>query len=555
MSGTISVLLHQFNAVVGDIEGNAAEIINGIEEARRRGARILLAPELCLTGYPPEDLLFRPILGSMITDACSKIADAAGSQLTVFFGAPTEGNKNSVENLPDDTSVNSRALYNSCLILNGGIWEPEYHKQALPNYQVFDEKRYFLPGREARVVNIDGLKIALLVCEDIWVSSIFWQAVQAGADVIFIINASPFSEGKSEERLALLKSRVIESGTALIYVNLVGGQDDLVFDGGSICLDYDGSVIGQAPFFEPFSLLVSIGKKRIFANYLAFVPDKNEMLYQALVTSLRDYLKKTGFEKIILGLSGGIDSAVTLAIAASVVSPENIHAVMMPYSYTAGISVEDAQKQANNLGVKFSIMPINPVVDCFFEVLSSDFDGIKVDITEENLQSRTRGVLLMALSNKFGSLVLTTGNKSEMAVGYSTLYGDMAGGFSVLKDLWKTRVYELARHINSRQSYEIIPSRVLYRPPTAELSENQLDSDSLPPYGILDKVLAMYIEKDMCPKEISEEGFEIDVVLKICKLVDGSEYKRRQSAIGTRVTGRGFGRDRRYPIANRWTSS
>jgi NAD+ synthase (glutamine-hydrolysing) len=370
-------------------------------------------------------------------------------------------------------------------------------------------------------------------------------------DLILVVNASPFAEGKFDERLDHLKHRASVNQVPIAYVNLVGGQDELIFDGGSLVVDRDGEIIAQATFFAEDRLDVVWDGQHLIGDRVEHTPSDDALLYQALVTGVRDYFSKTGFRKAVLGLSGGIDSALTLAVAVDALGADNVHAVMMPYLYTADISVTDAKRQAEILGCEFSIVPIEPMVREFMQTLAPFFDGHPVDTTEENLQSRCRGVLLMALSNKTGALVLTTGNKSEMAVGYATLYGDMAGGFAVLKDVWKTRVYDLARFVN--RATEVIPERVIVRPPSAELAPGQEDSDSLPPYDRLDTMLSLYIESDVSPDEIIDAGFDPVEVKRMCRLVDINEYKRRQSAVGPRVTVRGFGRDRRYPIANRWS--
>ncbi|NBS12341.1 MAG: NAD+ synthase, partial [Gammaproteobacteria bacterium] len=436
-------------------------------------------------------------------------------------------------------------LHNSLVVCQDGEVLTTYHKQSLPNYQVFDEHRYFVPGNQPCCLEVDGLRLGLLICEDVWVPSVVAATREAGAEILIVANASPFAEGKSRERRAHLIDRVQRSGVPLIYLNTVGGQDELVFDGGSMVLNAAGELVAQAPYFESAVLPVVLEKTAVRADWNSAVPSDDALLYQALVTGVRDYVGKTGFKSVLLGLSGGIDSALTLQIAADALGPERVHAVMMPYTYTAEMSIEDAQAQAARLGVQFSVTPIEPMVTAFMDGLAPYFEGHGVDTTEENLQSRCRGVVLMALSNKLGALVLTTGNKSEMAVGYATLYGDMAGGFAVLKDVWKTRVYALARYVN--RDKEWIPTRVIIRPPSAELAP-----DSLPPYPVLDAMLARYIEQDQTPDEISAAGFAADDVRRMCRLVDINEYKRRQAAVGTRVTGRGFGRDRRYPIANGW---
>lgn len=549
MTPTVACALMQMNARVGDVSGNTAQILDAIAAARSDGTRVLITPELALTGYPPEDLLLRPALMTRIEDALRTIA-AASVGMTVIVGAPQRAAQDASEWALGHQTAGPARLHNSLVVCQDGEVVTTYHKQSLPNYQVFDEHRYFVPGNQPCCLEVDGLRLGLLICEDVWVPSVVAATREAGAEILIVANASPFAEGKSRERRAHLIDRVQRSGVPLIYLNTVGGQDELVFDGGSMVLNAAGELVAQAPYFESAVLPVVLEKTAVRADWNSAVPSDDALLYQALVTGVRDYVGKTGFKSVLLGLSGGIDSALTLQIAADALGPERVHAVMMPYTYTAEMSIEDAQAQAARLGVQFSVTPIEPMVTAFMDGLAPYFEGHGVDTTEENLQSRCRGVVLMALSNKLGALVLTTGNKSEMAVGYATLYGDMAGGFAVLKDVWKTRVYALARYVNRDQEW--IPTRVITRPPSAELAPGQEDADSLPPYPVLDAMLARYIEQDQTPDEISAAGFAADDVRRMCRLVDINEYKRRQAAVGTRVTGRGFGRDRRYPIANGW---
>ena len=549
MTPTVACALMQMNARVGDVSGNTAQILDAIAAARSEGTRVLITPELALTGYPPEDLLLRPALMTRIEDALRTIA-AASEGMTVIVGAPQRAAQDASEWALGHQTAGPARLHNSLVVCQDGEVLTTYHKQSLPNYQVFDEHRYFVPGNQPCCLEVDGLRLGLLICEDVWVPSVVAATREAGAEILIVANASPFAEGKSRERRAHLIDRVQRSGVPLIYLNTVGGQDELVFDGGSMVLNAAGELVAQAPYFESAVLPVVLEKTAVRADWNSAVPSDDALLYQALVTGVRDYVGKTGFKSVLLGLSGGIDSALTLQIAADALGPERVHAVMMPYTYTAEMSIEDAQAQAARLGVQFSVTPIEPMVTAFMDGLAPYFEGHGVDTTEENLQSRCRGVVLMALSNKLGALVLTTGNKSEMAVGYATLYGDMAGGFAVLKDVWKTRVYALARYVN--RDKEWIPTRVIIRPPSAELAPGQEDADSLPPYPVLDAMLARYIEQDQTPDEISAAGFAADDVRRMCRLVDINEYKRRQAAVGTRVTGRGFGRDRRYPIANGW---
>lgn len=550
MAENLQIRLLQMDATVGDFQGNVQKLVTACEEARAAEISVLVAPELALSGYPPEDLLLRPALAGKMQTALDAL-QSASQGLMLVVGGPTEAHADpSLWRLGHQTAGPAR-LYNSALVCVDGKVLAPYHKQSLPNYQVFDERRYFIPGMEPRIVTVQGVRFGLLVCEDVWVPEIVEATCVAGVDVLLVINASPFAEAKHQERLVHLIDRAATNRVAIAYVNLIGGQDELVFDGGSFAVDASGAVIAQAPFFAESVLDLHWSDAHLQGSAQASIPSDECLLYDALVCGVRDYFRKTGFTKAVLGLSGGIDSALTLAVACDALGAEQVHAVMMPYTYTAEISVSDAQAQAERLGCEFSIVPIEPMVSSLMAGLSPFFEGLPVDTTEENLQSRCRGVLLMALSNKTGALVLATGNKSEMAVGYATLYGDMAGGFAVLKDVWKTRVYALARYVNRDQ--EIIPERVITRPPSAELAPDQADSDSLPPYDVLDAMLALYIESDLTPDDIIARGFEASDVRRMCRLVDISEYKRRQAAIGPRVTSRGFGRDRRYPIANQWT--
>ena len=550
MMRTACIRLLQMDAVVGDFDANLQKLADAAESARQDGVSILIAPELALTGYPPEDLLLRPALIDKLNASESRLCEIS-RDLTLMVGAPSELVRESSAWDLGNNSARPASLWNSLIVYNDGVRVTTYHKQSLPNYQVFDERRYFVAGSEPQICDIDGMRIGLLVCEDVWVPEIVEATCKLGVDCIVVVNASPFAENKVVERYEHLKHRARMNQAPIAYVNLVGGQDEIIFDGGSFAVNRAGQIIAQANFFIEDVLDLVWDGSDLTGHSLENVPSSDWMLYQALVTGVRDYFKKTGFKKAILGLSGGIDSALTLAVATDALGAENVHAVMMPYLYTADISVTDAERQAQILGCEFSIVSIEPMVRECMQTLTPFFEGHPVDTTEENLQSRCRGVLLMALSNKTGALVLTTGNKSEMAVGYATLYGDMAGGYAVLKDVWKTRVYDLARFVN--RDCEVIPERVIVRSPSAELAPGQEDSDSLPPYDRLDTMLSLYIESDLSPEEIIESGFDSTEVKRMCRLVDINEYKRRQSAVGPRVTVRGFGRDRRYPIANRWS--
>ena len=550
MTRTSCIRLLQMDAIVGDFDANLQKLTDAAETARQDGVSVLIAPELALTGYPPEDLLLRPALIDKLNASESRLCEISRG-LTLMVGAPSELVRESSAWDLGNNSARPASLWNSLIVYTDGVRVTTYHKQSLPNYQVFDERRYFAAGSEPQICDVDGMRIGLLVCEDVWVPEIVEATCKLGVDCIVVVNASPFAENKVVERYEHLKHRACMNRVPIAYVNLVGGQDELIFDGGSFAVNREGQIIAQANFFTDDVLDLVWDGSDFTGQRLESVPSSDWMLYQALVTGVRDYFQKTGFKKAVLGLSGGIDSALTLAVAADALGAENVHAVMMPYVYTADISVTDAERQAQILGCEFSIVSIEPMVREFMQTLTPFFRGHPVDTTEENLQSRCRGVLLMALSNKTGALVLTTGNKSEMAVGYATLYGDMAGGDAGLKDVWKTRVYDLARFVN--RDREVIPERVIVRPPSAELAPGQEDSDSLPPYNRLDTMLSLYIESDLSPQEIIGSGFDSTEVKRMCRLVDINEYKRRQSAVGPRVTVRGFGRDRRYPIANRWS--
>lgn len=536
----LTLVMAQLDPLVGDIPGNTDRAIEAVREARiEHGADIVVLPELFLTGYPPEDLLLRPAMESRLRHARTRMAEKVVRDVLVIVGYPgrREGH-----------------LWNLAGALYNGEWLGEYAKQALPNYQVFDEQRYFAAGTQPLVIDHKGAKLGLLICEDIWDEAPVRQARDAGADILISLNASPFHQDKPEERLRLLKERAAEAARPLVYVNMIGGQDELVFDGGSACVDARGELCVQAPHWAvglmPVQFVLQQGEwvPQPGETDPEVAPEEN--LYCALVTGLRDYVNKSGFEGVVLGLSGGIDSALSLAIAVDALGPQRVQAVMMPYRYTADISKEDAAEQAKLLGVGYEVLPIEPMVEAFMETLAESFAGTERDTTEENLQSRCRGVLLMAISNKKGLMVLTTGNKSEMAVGYATLYGDMVGGYNAIKDVYKTWVYRLARWRNTQSP--AIPQRVIERPPSAELAPDQQDSDSLPDYDVLDAILVRYIEGDMSAEAIIEAGFERGDVYKVVRLVDRCEYKRRQAPVGVRVTPRGFGRDRRYPIVNGW---
>ena len=539
----MKVVMGQLNTFVGDIKGNTDRVIRVSREADIAGQNILVVfPELTLTGYPPEDLLMRDSLQAQIEHALTRLASELPPQLFVVVGYPRR---------------NDGMLYNAAGVLHGGQMVGEYFKQRLPNYQVFDEKRYFNEGDKPCVVDVAGIKVGITICEDIWHKEPADAARRMGAELLINLNASPFHRGKHKERWQVLAARATEQSIPMIYVNQVGGQDELVFDGGSFAVNADGELAVVAPDFEECCFDLSVERtirgveiaKRAAATALSDVA----AVWQALVLGVRDYVEKNGFPGVVLGLSGGIDSAVTLAVAVDALGSDRVQAVMMPFKYTADMSVEDAGEQASIMGVEYDVISIEPIYEAFTAGLAGQFDGLSVDTTEENLQARCRGVLLMSISNKKHRLVLTTGNKSELAVGYSTLYGDMAGGFDALKDCPKLLVYALARYRNTL-GY-CIPQRVIDRPPSAELAPDQTDQDNLPPYEELDEIIERYVEEDQSPEQIVTAGFAESDVKRVVRLIDLNEYKRRQAPVGVRITTRGFGRDRRYPISWAWRKS
>ncbi|MFK7864766.1 MAG: NAD+ synthase [Pseudohongiellaceae bacterium] len=551
MVGQIKAVLAQQNFVVGDIEGNTQKVIDTSRLAiEQHQADLVVFPELTLTGYPPEDLLLRPSLSIRVEKALNQLM-AAKLPIVAIIGYPEK---------------QADKLFNSLAVIDHGQLVATYRKQCLPNYQVFDELRYFDRGGSPTVVNILGIAVGFTICEDMWDSKPVAQAKEAGAQLMININASPFHTGKQEQREALLSRRSQEGEFPIVYANLVGGQDELVFDGRSMAFDSKGELRFLAPAFVEgiFPLLITVeqedrsaGSQRVeLPKQAVAAPLKMEAeVYQSLVLGVRDYVNKNGFKGVVLGLSGGIDSALTLAIAVDALGAERVKAVMMPFHYTSDLSLSAASVQAKKQKVEYSEISIAPVYKEFMAALDGEFQALEVDVSEQNLQARCRGVLLMAISNKKGLLVLTTGNKSEIAVGYSTLYGDMAGGFDVLKDVSKTLVYRLARFRNEEfgdKPDEIIPQIVIDRPPSAELAPGQEDQDSLPPYDELDQILEFYIEQDMSAQAIIKKGFDEATVRRVLRLVDINEYKRRQSPVGVRLTQRGFGRDRRYPITNAW---
>lgn len=539
------LVMAQLNLLVGDIDANTDRVIAAAQEARdQHGAQMVVFPELTLTGYPPEDLLFRPSLKLRVDRALQRIL-AANLGIYLVLGYPEHRHE---------------VLYNALAVIKEDQLIATYHKQRLPSYEVFDEHRYFQPGREACVVDICGSQVAFTICEDMWEMQPVAQARAAGAQLMININASPYHLNKLRDRQALLQRRSSEGGFPIVYINLVGGQDELVFDGGSMAVDASGNCRRLAPSYEEglYPLHIDIaadGSCALPAQEVAPAQALEEQVYRALVLGVRDYVNKNGFPGVVLGLSGGIDSALTLAIAVDALGRDRVHAVMMPFEYTSQLSLDAAAQQAEGLGVDYQEIAINEVYDAFIKALETEFAGTEAGVAEQNIQARARGVLLMAISNKKGLLVLTTGNKSEIAVGYSTLYGDMAGGFDALKDVSKTLVYKLARYrngIEADQQAEVIPARVITRPPSAELAPGQVDQDNLPPYEELDQILELYVEQDCSAATIIDKGFDAADVRRVLRLVDLNEYKRRQSPVGVRLTRKGFGRDRRYPITNAW---
>ena len=527
----LTIQIAQLDLLVGDVEGNARRVI---EAAGRARADAIVFPELTLTGYPPEDLLLRDDFIERVELALRQVREAA-PRIHLILGYP---------------SRHQGRLYNTAGVLYAGETLVEYHKQKLPNYSVFDEKRYFTPGHSAGLFSLRGVPVGLTICEDIWTEQPAAMARGAGARLLLNLNASPFHTGKAPEREELVGRRAREQAMPIVYANLVGGQDELVFDGGSFVVDGAGELTQRLPYYQeaevPVVFEVSGETLRPLPGELGPPPDELEAIYRTLVLGIRDYVQKNGFNGAILGLSGGIDSALTLALAVDALGPEQVEVVLMPSRYTAPMSIEDAVAEAEALGVEYRTLSIEPAYRAFLEILEEEFAGLPADVTEENIQARCRGILLMAISNKKGRILLTTGNKSEMSVGYATLYGDMAGGFAPIKDVPKTLVYRLSEYRNGLSP--VIPRRVLERPPSAELAPGQQDSDSLPDYAILDPILERYVEQDQSPGQIVAAGFDAGTVARVVRLVDRNEYKRRQAPPGIKITRRAYGRDRRYPL-------
>jgi len=543
MNRSIVVALAQLDLVVGDVSGNTDRMIEYAERARDDlSADLVVFPELSVCGYPPEDLLFHSGLRRRVSDAITRIARSVRG-IAILVGFP---------------EYDADHIFNSCVVFKDGERLACYRKQVLPNYRVFDELRYFKAGQEAAVFSIEGIRIGLNICEDVWQSGPAQAARAAGAEIIVVINGSPYEIDSQRARETVVSKRVRETGIPFVYLNMVGGQDELVFDGGSFVMDANARLLLRAlPFEEGLHVV------RLVAAASAVLPAVDgersiaplycteKSVYEALVTGTRDYVTKHGFPGVVLGLSGGVDSALILAIACDAVGADQVRALMMPFRYTSSMSQEDAATQAAALGVQYDVIPIEPLYAAATDVLTKVFQAQSLDVTEENIQARCRGLLLMAVSNKKGHMLLTTGNKSEMAVGYATLYGDMAGGFAPIKDCSKTLVYRLARYRNSLG--KVIPERVITRPPSAELRPNQKDSDSLPDYTVLDPILEAFIEQDLSVEEIAAAGFDREVVTRVLEMVKRNEYKRRQAPPGIRISGRAFGRDWRYPITSRYT--
>jgi len=535
----LRVALAQINCTVGDISGNAQRIMQAARRAHELGADVLLTPELGLCGYPPEDLLLRPDFYRACDEELQRLSLAlpgVAPGVAVLVGHPlAEGG----------------ARYNAASLLRYGRVETTYRKLRLPNYEVFDEERYFTSGVASCVVDIKGVRCGINICADIWEEGAAESAKSAGAELLFVINASPFHLDKQVRRYEVLRERIANTDIPVVYANLVGGQDELVFDGASFALDADGELALQmAPFVEAIDV-VQFDDGRLARGTLSPWIGSEAAAYEALKLGVRDYLGKNGFPGAIIGLSGGIDSALTLCVAVDALGADKVRAVMMPSPYTSAMSIDDSRAMARRLGIRYDEISIEAAMRSFDAMLAPQFTGLAADATEENIQARIRGMILMALSNKHGSIVLTTGNKSEMAVGYATLYGDMAGGFAVIKDIYKTFVYRLSRYRNKIS--EVIPANIIIRPPSAELKPGQLDQDTLPPYEVLDAIIEAYMERDLSPREIIAGGQSEADVRRVVAMLKRNEYKRRQAPLGIRITKRGFGKDWRYPITSRYT--
>ena len=529
------IAIAQLNQVVGDLEGNAARIIDAVSAAKRSGADLVVTPELSLCGYPPEDLLLRPAFLEACAHQLDTLATATRDGPMVLVGFP---------------EVAGGKRHNAVGVLVGGRVVTVYRKHMLPNYTVFDEQRYFTPGTEPCVIDVAGVRVGIIICEDVWFAGPARAAREAGAQVLVVPNGSPYHTRQQALRREVVTARARENEMPIVYVNRVGGQDELVFDGASFVVDRSGAHAQQLPAWRETIALAEFdgATPRMVRGELGVALEPH--VYEALTMGVRDYVEKNRFPGVLLGLSGGVDSALTLAVAVDALGRDRVRALMLPSVYNAAISLEDARAMAGILGVRYDEIPIDDVFKAFKHALADEFRGRAEDSTEENIQARTRGTLLMAMSNKFGSIVLTTGNKSEMAVGYATLYGDMAGGFAVLRDISKTLVYRLCHYRNSLG--RVIPERIITRAPSAELRPDQTDQDSLPPYDVLDAILEAYVEEDRSPADIVALGYAPEHVAKVVRLIKINEYKRRQAAVGIRITPRGFGKDWRYPITSAW---
>ena len=534
----LRVAVAQFNATVGDLTGNVERILKCAADAKDRGAQVLLTPELALCGYPPEDLLLRPDFYRACRRALDDLAGRVDG-ITLIVGYPEE---------------HEGLRHNAATVIENGRVKAVYRKSRLPNYDVFDEKRYFDPGSEVCVVTLGGVRCGINICADIWEAGAAERAAEAGAELLLVLNASPCHLEKHQQRVEVLRERIAATGIPAIYANLVGGQDELVFDGASFALDAEGNCRMRLPQFAEALGVIDYDTGRLRSDDMADELPLEAEAYRALVLGVHDYIGKSGFPGVIIGLSGGIDSALTLCVAVDALGAEKVRAVMMPSPYTAQMSLDDSRAMIAALGVRYDEIPIAPAMEIYQTMLDPLFAGMAADTTEENIQARIRGNILMALSNKTGALVLTTGNKSEMAVGYCTLYGDMAGGFAVIKDVYKTLVYRLARYRNTlcAGGEQVIPENIIVRPPSAELKPDQTDQDSLPAYEVLDAIVHAYMEEDRSPREIVAAGLPEEDVRRVVRLLRLAEYKRRQSPVGVRITPRGFGKDWRYPITNRY---
>ncbi|USA47363.1 NAD+ synthase [Acinetobacter sp. C26M] len=535
------VALAQFSPHIGNIDANTQKMVEQANLAKQQQADLIIFPELSTIGYPAEDLLLRPNLQKRTQKAFAQLSEVKDILMVFGFVHQTEDGHR----------------YNSAAVMKDGQVLGVYNKQNLPNYGVFDEKRYFQEGHQHLVFEYLGHKFGVLICEDVWSLNTVKQLSQLNVETVLVLNASPYEVGKPQHRIQTLNELAKQLNLNVVYANQVGGQDDLIFDGSSFVSNKNGQLALQVPSFQEALCYVEYDAEQKQFKTTDAIPALETFaeIYQALVMATRDYVQRSGFPGVILGLSGGIDSALTMAIAVDAIGADKVQAVMMPYTYTSQMSVEDATEQARRMGVTFGIAEIHPIVNSFMQTLFPFFGNTPADATEENLQARTRGTLLMGLSNKFGNLVLSTGNKSEISVGYCTLYGDMVGGFSVLKDVYKTIVFELAKYRNTLDETPVIPERVITRPPSAELRPDQKDQDSLPAYDVLDAILYAYIEEDLSQADIIGKGYEAEVVEKVIRLVDRNEYKRRQGAIGPRISSRAFSRERRYPIVNGWTAN